>query len=57
MKREEELEFISVNASEDDFSMNQRYASNPGGVGAVNEMLGGFISKQSKVNAFSYTIV
>jgi len=49
MKHEEELEFISVNASEDDFSMNQRYSNSAGGVGSTESIMGAWIFKQSKV--------
>ena len=57
MKNEEELEFISVNASDDDFSMNQKYSDPSSGMrDSGDSVLGGSIFKQSKVclviNAF-----
>ena len=50
MKKEEELEFISVNTNDDDFSMNQKYSSPLGGIGETGDsVIGNWIFKQSKV--------
>jgi hypothetical protein len=50
MKKEEELEFISVNTNDDDFSMNQKYSSPLGGIAETGDsVIGNWIFKQSKV--------
>jgi hypothetical protein len=55
MKREEELEFISVEANDDDFSMNQKYPNTSAGIRDVGDSaIGGWIFKQSKVIFFIY---
>ena len=51
-KREEELEFISVGAEEEDFNMNQQYASsNNESVGGYDSVIGNWVLKQSKVKS------
>ena len=47
--RGDELEFISVGAEEEDFNMNQQYASPAESTGSYDSVIGNWILKQSKV--------
>ena len=50
MSRNDDLEFISVNQSDDDFAMNSGNRANFGDESAVDSVIGGTILKFSKVS-------
>ena len=52
-KREEDLEFISINHDDEDFKMNQTFKVIPT-EGAYDSVIGSSFFKASKVNCFFF---